>query len=85
MKKIMFAIVGMAMILATSVSSFASQASVNVDKDASVSVSMTADHEHKPCHASKSNGNRCDCRDCCGNNWGNYYCTRCGHSVEKHY
>lgn len=83
MKKIMFAIVATVMVFAISTSSFASKASVTTENG--VTVSMTADHEHKPCHASKSNGNRCDCRDCCGNNWGNTYCTRCGHSVEKHY
>lgn len=82
----MFAILAMAMTFVVSSSSFASHARVFVDNDAQVvTVLMTGDHEHKPCHGSKSNGNRCDCRDCRGNNWGNTYCTRCGHRVDLHY
>lgn len=81
----MFAVVVAAMVFATSGSSFASKASVSSEMGSNTSVTMTSDHEHKPCHASKSNGNRCDCTDCCGNNWGNTYCTRCGHSVSMHY
>lgn len=43
------------------------------------------DHEGKPCHAYFSNGSRCHCRSCYGNNWGNYYCIRCKHPVKAHY
>ncbi len=47
---------------------------------------IAGDHEGKPCHATDRNsGARCSCRSCYGNNWGNTYCTRCGHSVESHY
>ena len=45
-----------------------------------------SDHEGKPCHVTdRSSGARCSCRSCYGNNWGNTYCTRCGHSVKSHY
>lgn len=44
------------------------------------------DHEGKPCHyVEKGSRERCHCRSCYGNNWGNYYCTRCNHSVNLHY
>ena len=44
-----------------------------------------SNHEGKPCHVIYVSGARCSCRSCYGNNWGNYYCTRCGHDVKCHY
>ncbi len=43
------------------------------------------DHEGKPCHFVSNTGSHCRCRSCYGNNWGNYYCIHCGHSVKCHY
>lgn len=49
-------------------------------------VGAAGDHEGKPCHhVDAGRRARCSCSSCYGNNWGNYYCTRCGHSVKEHY
>ena len=47
---------------------------------------VSGSHEGKPCHVRDMNsGAQCRCHSCYGNNWGNYYCTRCGHPVKCHY
>lgn len=77
--------------MAAGVASFAAVVNDSCDSEAvptheSVGTSSLAgDHEGKPCHVTYPSGARCSCRSCYGNNWGNYYCTRCKHEVKYHY
>ena len=78
MKKIFAIGFAVVMMLVASTVSFAGS-SENANK-------ATSEHEGKPCHVTDRNsGARCKCRSCYGNNWGNTYCTHCGHSVKMHY
>jgi len=80
MKKMILGMI-VTMTMAAAVTSFASGV-----ENCHNSANMAADnHEGKPCHAYNSNGTRCSCSSCYGNNWGNTYCTRCKHSVKSHY